>query len=82
MIELLVLFLSVYGASKLLTEYDGFGDVFYKLRNKPWLKMLSCIICTSVWVAVLFSIIWALGFVYLLTPVAVVGAVILLEEKL
>lgn len=82
MIELIILALATYGVSKLISEYDGFGDIFYKLRRKKWLSMLTCTVCTSVWVAVAFSIVWAFGYALWLTPLAVVGIVIILEEKL
>ena len=82
MIELLILALATYGTSKLVAEYDGFADVFYKLRRKRWLSMLTCTVCTSVYVAAAFSIVWALGHAFWLTPLAAVVIVIILEEKL
>lgn len=80
MIELLITTLATYGVSKLLTDYDGFGDIFYKLRAKKYLKMLTCTTCTSVWVATIFCIVFALGFAIWLLPFAIVATVIILER--
>ena len=80
MIELLILALATYGTSKLVAEYDGFADVLYKIRSKSYLKALTCSVCASVWFGVLFSIIFWLGFVWLMLPLALVGVVILIEE--
>ena len=77
MIELLILALATYGVSKLLVEYDGFGDIFYKLRAKSWLSMLNCVVCTSVYIAVpiaIFSGVGVLGYL------AILGIVILIER--
>ena len=82
MIELLITILAVYGTSKLLVEYDGFMDVFYLIRSIKWLKMLTCIVCTSVWVAVAFSLVFWLGLAVWLIPLAIVGIIILIEDKL
>lgn len=80
MIELIILALATYGTAKLVAEYDGFWDVLFKLRNKSYLKALTCPVCASVWFGVLFSIIYWLGFIWMLLPLAVVGVVILIEE--
>ena len=80
MIELLILALATYGTAKLIAEYDGFGDIFYKIRNKSYLKALTCPVCASVWFGVLFSIIFWLGGAWLLIPLALAGVVILIEE--
>ena len=80
MIELLILALATYGTSKLVAEYDGPFDMLYSMRNRRWLGMLTCTVCTSVWVGLFFSIIFWLGFVWVLLPLAIVGAIILIEE--
>ena len=82
MIELLITTLAVYGASKLLAEYDGFMDVFYRIRSIKWLRMLTCVVCTSVWLSLAFSAVLWLGFAAWLLPLAIVGVIILIEEKL
>ena len=80
MIELLILALATYGTSKLVAEYDGPFDMLYSMRNRRWLGMLTCTVCASVWVGLFFSIIFWLGFVWVLLPLAIVGAIIFIEE--
>ena len=82
MIELLILALATYGTSKLVAEYDGPFDILYKIRHVKYLKALLCVVCTSLYVAVVLSIVWALGHAMWLTPLALVGVVIMLEDKL
>lgn len=82
MYNLLLLILSVYGVSKLLTDYDGPWGVFYNLRNLKFMGALHCTVCLSVWVAILFSLLLFFGWYWFITVFAVVGAVILIEEKL
>ena len=80
MIELLILALATYGTSKLVAEYDGPFDLLYSMRNKRWLGMLTCTVCCATLVGLFFSIIYWLGGVWLLLPLALVGVVILVEE--
>ena len=80
MYKLLLLSLATYGVSKLITDYDGAFDIFYKLRGKY--KALTCTVCVSVWVATILSIVLFLGGFWLLTVLAVIGAVIFVEQKL
>ena len=82
MIDLIILTLATLGFSYMLVNKDGFMDVFYKLRTRRWLKMLTCMVCTSVWVAIVFSIFYLYGYAWLLTPLAVVGAIVIIEEYL
>lgn len=82
MIDFIITALAVYGFSKLLVEYDGFMDVFYKLRQREWLKMLTCVICTACWVALVFAVVFWLGWAMWLLPLAIIGIVIILEEVL
>lgn len=82
MIELIILALATYGVSKLISDYDGPFDILYKIRHVKYLKALLCVVCTSLYVAVVFSIVWALGHALWLTPLALVGFVVILEEKL
>ena len=82
MIELIITTLAVYGTSKLLVEYDGFMDVFYRIRSIKWLKMLTCIVCTSVWLSLAFSVVFWLGWAMWLLPLAILGVTIILEDKL
>ena len=78
MFNLLLLSLATYGVSKLITDYDGAFDIFYKLRGKY--KALTCTVCVSFWVAAIFCIVYYLGLTLLLLPLAIVGIVILLEK--
>lgn len=83
MIELIITALAVYGTSKLLVEYDGYGDVFYRLRSiQQSFKMLQCVVCTACWLALAFSVIFWLGWAIWLLPLAIVGIVIMIEDKL
>ena len=82
MIELIILALATYGVSKLISDYDGPFDILYRLRNIKVLKALLCVVCTSIYVGVALSIVWALGHALWLTPLALVGIVVILEEKL
>lgn len=82
MIELIITALAVYGTSKLLVEYNGYKDVFYKLRQSERLTMLQCVVCCSVYVALAFSIIYWLGWAMWLLPLAIAGIVIMIEDKL
>lgn len=82
MIELIILALATYGTAKLIAEYDGPFDSLYRLRNVKYLKALLCVVCSSLYVGVGLSIVWAFGYALWLTPLALVGIVIILEEKL
>lgn len=82
MIELIITALAVYGTSKLLVEYDGYMNVFYKLRQSERLTMLQCVVCTVCWIAVILSVVFWLGWAIFLLPLAIVGIVIILEEVL
>ena len=81
-VDLIIGSLAVYGLSKLLVEQDGFMDVFYKLRGVEWLKMLTCVTCTAVWVSIPVFVVVLLGATILLLPFAILGIVIILEEIL
>lgn len=82
MIELIITALAVYGTSKLLVEYDGYRDVFYKLRLSERLTMLHCVICTACYVSLAFSVIFWIGWAMWLLPLAISGVIILIEDKL
>lgn len=78
--ELVIAALATYGISALVTQYDGFGHVFLKFRNSYPKSALTCTVCLSVWVAVIFAAIFWLGWAYILSPLAFVGVVIVLER--
>lgn len=80
MIGFIIYVLAVYGVSALMTSYDGLGGVFLRIRNKYPHSVFTCIVCLSVWVAVLLFIPIMLGLGNFLTPLAVIGAIILIKE--
>lgn len=81
MTGLIVYILAVYGVSSLLTSYDGLYGVFLRLRNKYPNSALKCLVCTSVYVSVALFIPIILGVGYIvLTPLAAIGAIILIKE--
>ena len=75
-LTLIVAILAVYGVSTLFAEYNGFKDVFIKLRK---MGMPDCAVCLSVWIAIPISIIAGLSIVEYLS---VIGGVILLSRHL
>lgn len=80
MIGLVIFILAVYGVCVLLVEYDGPRNMFLRLRDKYPKSALKCVVCTSVWVSLLLFVPVLLEFGYYLTPLAAIGAVILLEK--
>lgn len=78
MTGLIIYALATYGLSVLLSDYDGPTDIFRNSRGK--LKALECTVCTSVYVALALFVPIALGIGNSLTPLAVVGVVVLLER--
>jgi len=81
MTDLIVYILAVYGTSSLLTSYDGLYGIFLRLRNKYPNSALECLVCTSVYVSVILFIPIILGIGYVvLTPLAAIGAVMLIKE--
>lgn len=80
MIELIITALAVYGTSKLLVEYDGYMNVFYKLRQSERLTMLHCVVCTACYIAVAFAVVFWLGWAMWLLPLAILGVIILIED--
>lgn len=81
MIGFIIYVLAVYGVSTLISDYDGPNNIFYRLRSKYSKSALTCTVCLSVWVALILFIPILLGIGYLvLSPLAVIGGVILLER--
>lgn len=73
---IIIVVLAVYAVSTLLAEYNGFRDIFMKLRKKG---LPDCSVCLSVWIAIPISIIAGLSIVEYLS---VIGGVILLSRHL
>jgi hypothetical protein len=72
--------LAVFAVSSLLTEYEGFKNAFAILRDKFPDSPLKCLVCTSLYVAVLFYILNYYGIDQHLLPLATIGAIILIER--
>lgn len=79
MLTLVTAILATYGISKLLTSYSGPYELFSSLRQKYPLSPLSCLICTSTWLAAPIAIISGLSIIEYL---AILGVIILVENKL
>ena len=75
-LTIIVNMLAVYAVSTLLAEYNGFRDIFMKLRKKG---LPDCAVCLSVWTAIPAALLTGLSVVEYL---AVVGGVILLVRNL
>lgn len=82
MIELIILILSTYAISALLTRYDGAGHIFLRLRNKYPDSALQCAVCTSCYVIIPLFIIYTFGYSFWLIPAAVIGAMVIIDEAL
>lgn len=76
----LITALAVYGLSALISEYEGPFEAFKRLRGKYPNSALTCVVCTSVWLAVPISLISIYFGVEWLIPSAIVGAVIVGER--
>lgn len=75
MTDILICSLGVYGASVLVSEYDGPFDVFRVLRAK--LAALRCVPCASVWIAAPLAYFTGIGVTGYL---AAIGLVLLAER--
>lgn len=77
--EFIILALAVYGISAIVSDYDGPGAVFYKLRraadDTPWEKLLNCPVCISFYIAFFLALLLtptlSLFFMYWLGSVGV-----------
>lgn len=79
MFDFLTLTLATYGISNLLCNYDGPYHLFLKARNKYSNSPLQCVVCTSVYIA---FILWLATIASVdLTPLAVIGLVVLVERS-
>jgi len=78
MYEVIIYALATFGVSALLTDYDGPADIFRRAKNK--LKALDCLVCTSVYIALLLFVFIATGNGSWLTPLAVIGLIVIIER--
>lgn len=79
-INIIVVALATFAVSALISTYDGPGHIFLHLRSRFPDSPMHCTVCMSIWIAIPFSIVFILGWTYGLMPLAIVGAVILLER--
>lgn len=75
MTDIIICALGVYGASVLVSEYDGPLAMFNKLRAK--LAALRCVPCASVWIAAPLAFFLGIGITGYL---AAIGLVLLAER--
>lgn len=79
-IYLVIVTLATFGLSSLIADRDGPAGIFLRLRKRYPNSPFHCTVCTATWVAIIFFIVLLTGFGYCLTPLAIVGVVILLER--
>ena len=75
--------LAGFALAYLLTATSGPFDVFSKLRSvliNRKMRVLECVICTSVWTVTMMWILSMTDFSYLLKPISAIGLVIILVE--
>lgn len=80
MIELLILILAVYGLSALVTQYDGPGDIFLKMRIRYEKSPFHCTVCMAAWLVVPLVLIQVFTGSAFVIPLSVIGAIIILEN--
>lgn len=78
--EIVIAALATYGLSSLVAYQDGLYGIFLKLRNRYPNSAFVCPVCFSLWLAIPFTLLVYLGFVWLLVPLAIVAVVIILEK--
>lgn len=80
MLSLLILLLASYGATTLLVYSDGPWDIFLNHRVRYPKSPLTCFKCTAFWMSVLTFAIYALGLTFFMLPLAILGAVIIIDN--
>lgn len=78
--EFILLILAVFAVSSLLTEYDGPKNAFVLLRDRFPQSPLQCLVCTSVYVSFIFYVLYLYKIDIHVLPLAVIGAIILIEK--
>jgi hypothetical protein len=77
--ELILAALAVYYVTTVLTSADGMCGVFAKLRGR--ISMLSCFVCTSVYVSAVIALFNSDTFLgWLLTSAGLAGAAVLADR--
>jgi hypothetical protein len=80
MFDFLIITIAAFAVSSLLTEYEGPKDAFVSLRDKFPNSPLKCLVCTSVYVSVVFYILNHYGISAHLLPLATIGVIIIIER--
>jgi len=83
--ELIILILATWRVSHLLVYEDGFlnlADYTRRLANLTTHtgELFACVYCLSVWVGIVFALIWYAGGLVFLIPLALSGGAILLHR--
>jgi hypothetical protein len=78
MTNFILISLATFGMAALITGYDGPASILARLREKS--EVFRCTVCLSVWIAIPVCMIAALGGMVVISILAVIGAVILIER--
>ena len=71
---------AAFAVSSLLTEYEGPKNVFALLRERYPRSALKCLVCTSVYISIVFFIISQYVSADYFQPLSMVGIFILIER--
>jgi hypothetical protein len=73
--DILVLAVATWYIAHVITRTDGPYGVFRKLRKEmPMGGLLTCITCASIWVALIFWIVWQTPIGAVVYPFTIAGA--------
>lgn len=81
--ELLILGLSTYSVTRLISEFDGPFYIFYRLRNsriKFIQALTSCFYCLGVYVAIILYLTQQTGLEYVTQILAALGLAFIIKE--
>lgn len=75
MFEIIISSIATFGISALISNYDGPGEILFKLRKK--VPLTRCTICLGVWAGIPIAYFMGVGIIGYL---AIIGLVILVER--
>lgn len=79
--ELLVLIFATYVVTLVLTEGDGPGKVFARLRSLQAFVVLRCFLCTSIWIGAILALYVADNPLHwLVTALGLAGGAVFLDR--
>lgn len=78
MIELIIAALATFGASSLVTDYDGPFDIFLKLRAR--FDVFRCTVCLSCWLVFPMLYLTAIEALPVVLSFAIIGLIIITER--